>query len=148
MDLDPGRDPPLSAREGNTIDTEQDTAWTDAPHLSNAVSHGEGEGGGEPPTLASMGDNKAGGGGDDDGGGCSGPASDAEMSFLLGGSCSISPHYDHRPQPGPGAAPAPAPPASSASSASRKVTFSMGFRADCEKCQQKVPGHYSHIIRS
>jgi hypothetical protein len=24
--------------------------------------------------------------------------------------------------------------------------FSMGYRADCEKCQMKVPGHFSHII--
>ncbi|KAI1913113.1 hypothetical protein LOZ65_005870 [Ophidiomyces ophidiicola] len=30
----------------------------------------------------------------------------------------------------------------------RKLTIAMGFRADCEKCQQRVPGHYSHIIRS
>lgn len=30
---------------------------------------------------------------------------------------------------------------------SRKMGFSMGYRADCEKCRLKVPGHYSHIIR-
>jgi len=24
--------------------------------------------------------------------------------------------------------------------------FVMGFRSDCEKCQKKVPGHFSHII--
>lgn len=24
--------------------------------------------------------------------------------------------------------------------------FSMGFRADCDKCRMKVPGHFSHII--
>ncbi|PWY77188.1 hypothetical protein BO94DRAFT_626797 [Aspergillus sclerotioniger CBS 115572] len=29
----------------------------------------------------------------------------------------------------------------------KKVTFSMGYRADCEKCRHKVPGHYSHIMR-
>jgi hypothetical protein len=29
-----------------------------------------------------------------------------------------------------------------------KIGFSMGYRADCEKCQMKVPGHYSHIVRS
>lgn len=29
-----------------------------------------------------------------------------------------------------------------------KVLISMGFRADCDKCRRKVPGHYSHIIRS
>ncbi|KAI9820191.1 MAG: hypothetical protein M1827_005813 [Pycnora praestabilis] len=30
----------------------------------------------------------------------------------------------------------------------RKTTFSMGFRADCEKCRSRVPGHYSHVIRT
>lgn len=30
----------------------------------------------------------------------------------------------------------------------QKLTIAMGFRADCEKCQQRVPGHYSHIIRA
>lgn len=29
-----------------------------------------------------------------------------------------------------------------------KISFSMGYRADCEKCRMKVPGHYSHIVRS
>ncbi|KAL8823865.1 MAG: hypothetical protein Q9170_008300 [Blastenia crenularia] len=29
-----------------------------------------------------------------------------------------------------------------------KVTLSMGYRADCEKCRMKVPGHYNHLIRS
>ncbi|QKX62432.1 uncharacterized protein TRUGW13939_09593 [Talaromyces rugulosus] len=29
-----------------------------------------------------------------------------------------------------------------------KISFAMGYRADCEKCQMKVPGHYSHIVRS
>jgi hypothetical protein len=29
-----------------------------------------------------------------------------------------------------------------------KISFSMGYRADCEKCQMRVPGHYSHIVRS
>ncbi|RAH68993.1 uncharacterized protein BO66DRAFT_429636 [Aspergillus aculeatinus CBS 121060] len=29
----------------------------------------------------------------------------------------------------------------------KKLTFSMGYRSDCEKCRRKVPGHYSHIIR-
>ncbi|KAI9650064.1 hypothetical protein NHQ30_000077 [Ciborinia camelliae] len=27
-----------------------------------------------------------------------------------------------------------------------KKSFSMGYRADCEKCLNKVPGHFSHII--
>ena len=30
---------------------------------------------------------------------------------------------------------------------SGKAVLSMGFRADCQKCQNKVPGHYNHIIR-
>ncbi|KAI9375433.1 hypothetical protein BJX61DRAFT_539859 [Aspergillus egyptiacus] len=29
----------------------------------------------------------------------------------------------------------------------RKLGFSMGYRADCEKCRRRVPGHYSHIIK-
>jgi hypothetical protein len=28
----------------------------------------------------------------------------------------------------------------------RKGKLVMGFRADCEKCQKRVPGHYSHIV--
>ena len=28
----------------------------------------------------------------------------------------------------------------------KKKSFSMGFRADCEKCRQKVPGHFNHIV--
>lgn len=27
-----------------------------------------------------------------------------------------------------------------------KRSFSMGYRADCEKCRMKVPGHFSHIV--
>lgn len=29
-----------------------------------------------------------------------------------------------------------------------KKSFTMGYRADCEKCRMKVPGHFSHIISS
>lgn len=29
-----------------------------------------------------------------------------------------------------------------------KPMLVMGFRADCEKCRARVPGHYSHILRS
>jgi len=29
-----------------------------------------------------------------------------------------------------------------------KRTFSIGYRADCEKCRSKVPGHFNHIIVS
>ncbi len=29
-----------------------------------------------------------------------------------------------------------------------KPMLVMGYRADCEKCKARVPGHYSHIIRS
>ncbi|KAK9368973.1 hypothetical protein V1509DRAFT_639329 [Lipomyces kononenkoae] len=28
----------------------------------------------------------------------------------------------------------------------RKLVYSMGYRADCEKCRAKIRGHYSHII--
>ena len=28
-----------------------------------------------------------------------------------------------------------------------KIVFSMGFRADCEKCRGRVPGHWSHVLR-
>jgi hypothetical protein len=27
-------------------------------------------------------------------------------------------------------------------------SFSIGFRADCEKCRNKQPGHFNHIIFS
>lgn len=27
-----------------------------------------------------------------------------------------------------------------------KKAFSIGYRADCEKCRQKIPGHFNHII--
>lgn len=27
-----------------------------------------------------------------------------------------------------------------------KITLAMGYRADCEKCKNRVPGHYSHFI--
>lgn len=30
----------------------------------------------------------------------------------------------------------------------KKAPLAMGFRADCDKCRQKVPGHYSHIIHA
>ncbi|KAL1956485.1 hypothetical protein VTO42DRAFT_7283 [Malbranchea cinnamomea] len=29
-----------------------------------------------------------------------------------------------------------------------KLGIAMGYRADCDKCQRRVPGHYSHIVRS
>lgn len=29
-----------------------------------------------------------------------------------------------------------------------KRSFSIGYRADCEKCQKKVPGHFNHIVIS
>jgi hypothetical protein len=28
-----------------------------------------------------------------------------------------------------------------------KVMLCMGFRADCDKCRTRVPGHYNHVIR-
>jgi hypothetical protein len=32
--------------------------------------------------------------------------------------------------------------------AGMKRSFSIGYRADCEKCRNKVPGHFNHIIVS
>ena len=29
----------------------------------------------------------------------------------------------------------------------RSIRLTMGYRADCEKCVHRVPGHYSHIVR-
>lgn len=29
-----------------------------------------------------------------------------------------------------------------------KTMLSMGYRADCDKCRRKVPGHYSHLIQT
>jgi len=29
-----------------------------------------------------------------------------------------------------------------------KKTFSIGYRADCDKCRAKVPGHFNHIVIS
>ncbi|KAL4751453.1 hypothetical protein BDW72DRAFT_173807 [Aspergillus terricola var. indicus] len=29
----------------------------------------------------------------------------------------------------------------------RKLVFSMGYRADCDRCRNRVPGHYSHILQ-
>ena len=29
-----------------------------------------------------------------------------------------------------------------------KTMLSMGYRADCEKCRTRVPGHYNHVIRT
>ena len=28
-----------------------------------------------------------------------------------------------------------------------KLAFSMGYRADCEKCRIRLPGHYSHVTK-
>ncbi|KAK9360459.1 hypothetical protein V1504DRAFT_454861 [Lipomyces starkeyi] len=28
----------------------------------------------------------------------------------------------------------------------RKLVYSMGYRADCEKCRAKIRGHYSHMV--
>ena len=41
-----------------------------------------------------------------------------------------------------------APPLSHSSSKRSKPMFSMGFRADCEMCRDRVPGHYNHIFRA
>ena len=41
-----------------------------------------------------------------------------------------------------------APPLSYQSTKRSKPMFSMGFRADCEMCRDRVPGHYNHIFRA
>lgn len=42
--------------------------------------------------------------------------------------------------------PTPVPTLCSAPHAHRRSALVMGYRADCDKCRCKVPGHYSHII--
>lgn len=68
--------------------------------------------------------------------------SDADMTFSISRTAPSSPAYRWQSSahlhPRPGSVPKPR---------NKKPTFSMGFRADCEKCFRKVPGHYSHIIR-
>ncbi|KAL1977613.1 hypothetical protein VTN31DRAFT_472 [Thermomyces dupontii] len=54
-------------------------------------------------------------------------------------------------QPGSAVDRTPSPAAGSVSDAvprRTKISFSMGYRADCEKCRLRVPGHYNHIVRS
>ncbi|KAI9683889.1 MAG: hypothetical protein M1829_004224 [Trizodia sp. TS-e1964] len=29
-----------------------------------------------------------------------------------------------------------------------KTSFSMGYRAGCEKCRNRVPGHFNHVVRA
>lgn len=58
-------------------------------------------------------------------------SSPADGNSLWQSSTTLHPRSDHAAKP-----------------RNKKVTFSMGFRADCEKCHRKVPGHYSHIIRA
>lgn len=44
--------------------------------------------------------------------------------------------------------PEPSIPAANMASNKKKLNVFMGYRADCDKCRQKVPGHYSHIIHT
>ena len=30
---------------------------------------------------------------------------------------------------------------------SEKTTLAMGYRADCEKCRARVPGHFNHFVK-
>ena len=41
-----------------------------------------------------------------------------------------------------------APTRSSDTHAGRQARLHMGYRADCDKCRQRVPGHYTHILWS
>lgn len=67
-------------------------------------------------------------------------------------SMSLSPHHNrtgyhqqHHRQPPPLAEEVPMPTmAQKKTGGGWKVTF--GFRHDCQKCLDKVPGHYSHVV--
>jgi hypothetical protein len=54
--------------------------------------------------------------------------------------------YDRRPIPSSSSSPAK--PVDRSKGGGGRPTLVMGYRADCEKCKARVPGHYSHIIRS
>lgn len=82
---------------------------------------------------------------------CKTSSNDAEMSYTL--SHPASPHghdfhHDQWQQRGISEVTGPSSSATRRTPSKKKVTFFMGYRADCDKCQRKVPGHYSHIIHT
>jgi hypothetical protein len=48
--------------------------------------------------------------------------------------------------PPPGAVTTPTRGRKRSGALSGKGRFLMGYRDDCEKCRQRVPGHYSHFL--
>lgn len=130
MDHDSG----LSA-QGSSSAENPDSSWSHCPRLPSPVSEGE-----DAPT----GDSKA-------------SPSDAEMSYTLShpGSPRLcvqdqglkGSHDPDMQQTVVNSIIASEEPVR-ATQPQKKVTFFMGYRADCEKCRQKVPGHYSHITRA
>ncbi|KAJ5577880.1 uncharacterized protein N7459_006844 [Penicillium hispanicum] len=85
------------------------------------------------------------------------PSSDAEMAFSSSRPASMALEFDHQPVP-------PADQSAShqlladpmdqwgssslSTSPRKKPALVMGYRADCDKCQRRVPGHYNHILRA
>lgn len=89
------------------------------------------------------------------------PASEAEMSYTTShpaSSHSYGAHHDQAlwntdmqaPSTNNISCEEPEPPIPATNTALNKKKFNifMGYRADCDKCRQKVPGHYSHIIHT
>lgn len=73
----------------------------------------------------------------------------AEMPYTLSNPASPHPHNERSPwNITPGMQTSTNKNTSSEETGSKKVAFFMGYRADCDKCRQKVPGHYNHIIRA
>lgn len=64
--------------------------------------------------------------------------SDVDNDVSMGST--LPPPYVQAQSPGAAATAAPAP----GGKGGWKIT--MGFRSDCEKCQQRVPGHYTHVV--
>ena len=75
----------------------------------------------------------------------------SQLSRLSVTSNSYNDHMDFE-DAGAGTAPAPGAFATPTRGRKRsgaftgKARFSMGYRDDCDKCRQKVPGHYSHFL--
>ena len=78
-------------------------------------------------------------------------SNDAEMSYTLSHPASphgFDSHHDQEQQRGTSEVAGPSSSVTKTTPSKKKVTFFMGYRADCDKCQRKVPGHYSHIIHA
>ncbi|GAA6004685.1 hypothetical protein JCM10207_000981 [Rhodosporidiobolus poonsookiae] len=75
-------------------------------------------------------------------------AGGAESSSMTPSSSGGSLHslHSHSHAPGPPHAPGDHPMSPSAPRAKGGWKVTMGYRPDCEKCQQRVQGHYSHVV--